>query len=282
MLLIQQGILKAKKGEIDEKNIGMDIAAENSVYLFNRNGCFRRNAYYLQKHRYFDRLIMILIALSSMKLALESYFVYEPEDSQIKIISSELDFVFNYAFIFECILKTIALGFTMDEGSYLRDSWNGLDFFIVSTSIIDMLLASTDIPALKVLRLLRMIRPLRVISHNPQLKMIVAALFESVGSIINVSVVVLIIWMMFAIYGMNTYMGMFFYCSKEPYKLNTRWVCQDAGGEWLRFDSNFDNIGQAMVTLFIVSSLEGWPDIMHQAIDITKRDNGPVKENSPG
>ena len=112
--------------------------------------------------------------------------------------------------------------------------------------------------------------------------MIVAALFESVGSIINVSVVVLIIWMMFAIYGMNTYMGMFFYCSKEPYKLNTRWVCQDAGGEWLRFDSNFDNIGQAMVTLFIVSSLEGWPDIMHQAIDITKRDNGPVKENSPG
>ena len=55
--------------------------------------------------------------------------------------------------------------------------------------------------------------------------MIVAALFESVGSIINVSVVVLIIWMMFAIYGMNTYMGMFFYCSKEPYKLNTRWVC---------------------------------------------------------
>ncbi len=35
-----------------------------------------------------------------------------------------------------------------------------------------------------------------------------------------------------------------------------------------------------MITLFIVSSLEGWPDIMHQAIDITKIDNGPVKENS--
>lgn len=35
-----------------------------------------------------------------------------------------------------------------------------------------------------------------------------------------------------------------------------------------------------MITLFIVSSLEGWPDIMHQAIDITKIDNGPIKENS--
>lgn len=36
-----------------------------------------------------------------------------------------------------------------------------------------------------------------------------------------------------------------------------------------------------MMTLFIVSSLEGWPDIMYQAIDITKRDNGPKYENSP-
>lgn len=36
-----------------------------------------------------------------------------------------------------------------------------------------------------------------------------------------------------------------------------------------------------MVTLFIVSSLEGWPDIMYQAIDITLRDNGPKKENAP-
>ena len=37
-----------------------------------------------------------------------------------------------------------------------------------------------------------------------------------------------------------------------------------------------------MVTLFIVSSLEGWPDIMYQAIDITTRDNGPKYENSLG
>lgn len=112
--------------------------------------------------------------------------------------------------------------------------------------------------------------------------MIVAALFESVGSIINVSFVVLIIWLMFAIYGMNTYMGMFFYCSKDKYRLNTQWVCEDHGGEWLRFDSNFDNIGEAMMTLFIVSSLEGWPDIMYQAIDITKVDNGPKYEASTG
>ena len=111
--------------------------------------------------------------------------------------------------------------------------------------------------------------------------MIVAALFESFGSIVNVSFIVLIIWLMFAIYGMNTFMGMFFYCSEEPYRYNTKWVCQDNGGKWLKHDSNFDDIGQAMMTLFIIASLEGWPDIMYQAIDVTKRDNGPQYEASP-
>ena len=182
----------------------------------------------------------------------------------------------------EFVLKVIALGFAMDAGSYMRDGWNRLDFFIVTTSIIDMMLTNTDIPALKVLRMLRMIRPLRVISHNPQLKMIVAALFESVGSIINVSFIVMIIWLMFAIYGMNTYMGMFFYCTEDMYENNTKWVCEAKGGEWKRWDSNFDDIGQSMLTLFIVASLEGWPDIMYQAIDITKKDNGPQPEYSPG
>ena len=36
-----------------------------------------------------------------------------------------------------------------------------------------------------------------------------------------------------------------------------------------------------MLTLFIVASLEGWPDIMYQAIDTTKKDNGPKYLDSP-
>lgn len=35
------------------------------------------------------------------------------------------------------------------------------------------------------------------------------------------------------------------------------------------------------MTLFIVSSLEGWPDIMLQAVDVTGEDKGPKYENSP-
>ena len=36
-----------------------------------------------------------------------------------------------------------------------------------------------------------------------------------------------------------------------------------------------------MITLFIVASLEGWPDIMYQALDAEEEGQGPVKDTSP-
>ena len=87
LILIDQGLLKAKKGEVDHKLVGTEIAAENSVYLFGRNSCFRRNIHFIQKHRFFERFIMLLIALSSTKLALESYIRDESPDSDIVLIS---------------------------------------------------------------------------------------------------------------------------------------------------------------------------------------------------
>jgi hypothetical protein len=54
----------------------------------------------------------------------------------------------------------------MDNNSYLRDYWNILDFFIVITSILDYILSNSSFPDLKVLRLLRTLRPLRFISRN--------------------------------------------------------------------------------------------------------------------
>lgn len=78
-----------------------------------------------------------------------------------------------------------------------------------------MTLQNVDIPAIKVLRLLRTLRPLRVISTNVSMKLIVAALFESVGAIANVVVVLVAVWLMFGIFGMNLFAGKFYYCKMD-------------------------------------------------------------------
>jgi hypothetical protein len=123
----------------------------------------------------------------------------------------------NVCFLLELLIKVLAMGMIMDEGSYLRESWNQLDMFIVATSILDMALVNVDLPVIKILRLLRTLRPLRVISHNIAMKLIVASLFESVGAIFNVIVVIVCVWLMFAIFAINIFAGKFFYCSIGKY-----------------------------------------------------------------
>lgn len=39
-------------------------------------------------------------------------------------------------FTSECVMKIIAFGFVMHPGSYLRNGWNLLDFFIVVIGLI--------------------------------------------------------------------------------------------------------------------------------------------------
>lgn len=90
-------------------------------------------------------------------------------------------------------MKIVALGMFLEENSYLRESWSQLDFFIVISSLLDMSFESINLPIIRILRLLRILRPLRFISHNVNMKVVVIALFESVGAILNVLIVVVLI-----------------------------------------------------------------------------------------
>lgn len=60
--------------------------------------------------------------------------------------------------------------------------------------------------------MLRTLRPLRFISHNISMKLVVTALIESVSGILNVVIVILLVWMMFAILGINLMRGKLNYC----------------------------------------------------------------------
>ena len=60
-----------------------------------------------------------------------------------------------------------------------------------------------------------------MISRKPDLKLMVSALMESIGHILNVLVVIGIIYMIFSILGVNLFSGKFFYCSEDPLKLGT-------------------------------------------------------------
>ena len=175
----------------------------------------------------------------------------------------------------------------MDKNSYLREAWSQLDFFIVISSLIDASVETIDLSVVKILRLLRTLRPLRFISHNRSMKLIVTALLESVGGIVNVVIVLLLIWLMFAILAINLMKGKLNYCNLPldyPSNANSLYTIHETecdkiqGAKWQAYDINFDNIGSGMLTLFVLSTLEGWPNYLLYFID--SDDDGPVKNNN--
>ena len=63
--------------------------------------------------------------------------------------------------------------------------------------------------------MMRTLRPLRFVSHNVNMKIVVTALLSSTGAITNVFIVVFLVYLMFAILGMSLMQGKLGYCDYE-------------------------------------------------------------------
>ncbi|KMQ91293.1 voltage-dependent calcium channel type d subunit alpha-1 [Lasius niger] len=51
--------------------------------------------------------------------------------------------------------------------------------------------------------------------------------------------------------------------------------------EWLQQRFHFDDVAKAMLTLFTVSTFEGWPSLLEWSIDSNKEDHGPIHNFRP-
>lgn len=43
--------------------------------------------------------------------------------------------------------------------------------------------------------------------------------------------------------------------------------CRDSRNRWINQKYNFDNLGQALMALFVLSSKDGWVNIMYTGLD---------------
>ena len=138
-------------------------------------------------------------------------------------------------FIAECVLKVFVMGFVFGKYAYLKDNYNKLDFLIVLTSIISWVLAGLtsgiDISFLKAFRALRALRPLKLVSKNEGMKLVVNSILASIPNLINVFLISLLFYFVFGVMGVQLLMGKVSYCDvddsldKEP--------CLAAGGVWV-------------------------------------------------
>lgn len=136
----------------------------------------------------FDRIILFVIMLNCLVLATDKELDFITDNVEV------IDLVFLIIYTLEMVLKIIAMGFVMREHSYLRDSWNKLDFFVVLMGWISQLINSGDISAIKVIRILR---PLRTINQIPNMSSLVATILNSLPIMFEVMVLFCFMLIMF-------------------------------------------------------------------------------------
>uniref|UniRef100_A0A8C6PLZ0 Voltage-dependent T-type calcium channel subunit alpha n=1 Tax=Nothobranchius furzeri TaxID=105023 RepID=A0A8C6PLZ0_NOTFU len=169
-----------------------------------------------------------------------------------------------------------------------RSSWNILDGMLVMISVVDILVSLISntgtkiLGMLRVLRLLRTLRPLRVISRAPGLKLVVETLMSSLKPIGNIVVICCAFFIIFGILGVQLFKGKFFVCQGEDMRnVTNKSDCLQANYKWVRHKYNFDNLGQALMSLFVLASKDGWVDIMYDGLDAVGVDQQPKLNNNP-
>ena len=100
------------------------------------------------------------------------------------------------------------------------------------------------------------------------MKTLIEALMASMGSILNVGVVIIVVFMMFSILGVNLFAGKLQYCTHYTEHVASLEECLIEHGKWKTYEQNMDNVIRAMITLFVVSNTAGWPEVMYRYTDI--------------
>lgn len=159
--------------------------------------------------------------------------------------------------------------------AYFTSGWNIMDGALVIISIVDLLMSliSSSSPRifgiLRVFRLLRSLRPLRVINRAPGLKLVVQTLLSSLRPIGNIVLICCTFFIIFGILGVQLFKGAFYYCDGPDIKnVRNKTDClADRRNVWVNRKYNFDDLGKALMSLFVLSSRDGWVNIMYTGLD---------------
>uniref|UniRef100_A0A669ELQ8 Voltage-dependent P/Q-type calcium channel subunit alpha-1A n=1 Tax=Oreochromis niloticus TaxID=8128 RepID=A0A669ELQ8_ORENI len=261
----------------------------SSCFILSTTNPFRKCCHYILTLKYFEFTILTVIAMSSIALAAED--PVNPKSPQNDVLRN-FDYVFTAVFTFEMLIKMVVLGLFLHEGSYFRDLWNILDFIVVSGALVAFAFTgnnkSKDISTIKSLRVLRVLRPLKTIKRLPKLKAVFDCVVNSLKNVLNILIVYMLFMFIFAVVAVQLFKGRFFHCTDESkeferdcrgeYLVYEKDEVKAEKREWKKYDFHYDNVAWALLTLFTVSTGEGWPQVLKHSVDSTYENQGP----SPG
>jgi voltage-gated sodium channel len=172
---------------------------------------------------WFDPLMLGVIAVNAVTLGLETY------DSIDAAIGRELHLANDVILGLFVVELLIRMGAHAERpADFFRSGWNVFDFVVIAASFVPGVRANATL--LRLVRLLRIVRAVRLL---PDLRVLTVAVGRSIPGVASLAAITLLL---VYVYGM---IGWVVFHDHDP--------------------ANFDDIGQSMVTMFVLLTLENLP-----------------------
>jgi voltage-gated sodium channel len=180
----------------------------------------------------FQGTIFAVILFNAVVLGLQTY---SRLDEEIGSLLTVLNDACLGVFVVELAIRITAYGRRPQD--FFRDGWNVFDFIVITAAFAPGLRQNATL-----LRLVRLLRIVRIVSVLPDARVLIRGMLRSIPPFASMGLLaVLLIY----VYGM---VGWILFHSEDP----QRW----------------GNIGDAMLSLFVVLTLESWPEYLRAGMEI--------------
>lgn len=180
----------------------------------------------------FDYVIAAVILANAAILGLETY---DEIDRDVGGLLDALNKVFLGIFVVELLIRLAANGRRPQD--YFRNGWNVFDLIVVGAAFVPGLSRNSTL-----LRLARLARIVRVVRLLPDVRILLVAMGRSLPPLFSLGVLAALV---LYVYGM---VGWLLFGDEDP----------EAWGD----------IGQAVLTMFVLLTLENFPDKLERGMDI--------------
>ena len=197
------------------------------------------------------------------------------------------DIVFAGLLGLDTLAMVLAYGLGFDHKSvFLRFKWQLFHFFVLLNVFVSVILRCV-VPihhkglraAWQITTCISAMRVFRLLEFSPPMKHTCELLLCAVRSIKNMLVVGFIVFTVWGLMGVNLFSGSFYTCSQSNY--TTIGACRFSGNTWQKPGLSFDNIGTAFLSLFVMTTMDGWTDVMYSGIDANGPYVAPTRNSHP-
>ena len=181
---------------------------------------------------WFTTAILVVIVANAVVLGLETYAWIDERYGDTLNLVNDICFVI---FVVELILRIGAYG--RQPWRFFRDGWNVFDFVVIAIAFVPGIRESSTL-----LRLARLARVVRIVRLFPDLRVLLAGVWRSIPPLFAIA---LATGMLLFVYGM---VGWTLFADELP--------------------DDWGNIGRAMLTLFVMLTLENFPTYMDAGMEV--------------